>query len=415
MTAQVIVSNVAKHHAYETALALQERGWLKTFYTSFYTKQHPSLSQRIALGVLPGSLEKKLGNRSRAGLDETRVQSYLFPELLERLPPLRKAVGQYNLMNFKNAAFDWRVSMSDLECDIFHGFEGATLYSLQAAKKRGAATVLDEATFHVSESKRLFTEEYARLGWKPPQWVASDDASTRRKYEEFKAADYVFVASERIKRDFIGYEKRPPDSIFVVPYGCDTERFTPQAKLESPPDTVFRVLLVGILGIRKGVRHLLEAFKQLSLPNSELLLVGTVEDEFRPVLAQYEGIYRHIESVPNAELGRYHAMSSVYVLPSIVESFGIATAEAMASGLPVIVSENCGLQPRDGIDGFVVPAADVEVLKEKLLFFYRHEEARRQMGKVASVYIKNFTWDKYRAAIQSVYERLLAGQHSKTG
>jgi glycosyltransferase involved in cell wall biosynthesis len=89
----------------------------------------------------------------------------------------------------------------------------------------------------------------------------------------------------------------------------------------------------------------------------------------------------------------------------------MVTCEAMACGIPVIVSENCGMQPRNGIDGFVVPACDIKALKEKILLLYENEELRQKMGESAAEYVKEFTWEHYRARVQDAYS-LIEEKHS---
>lgn len=78
---------------------------------------------------------------------------------------------------------------------------------------------------------------------------------------------------------------------------------------------------------------------------------------------------RIVGHVPKLELAGDYNESSVFVLPSLADSYGLVTLEAMACGLPVVVTENSGSKEavRDGVDGFVVPIRDIKALKEKLL------------------------------------------------
>jgi glycosyltransferase involved in cell wall biosynthesis len=403
----VILSNVAKHHAYQTALALQEIGLLKKFYTSFYALEKPPLSQKILRMALPENLRKKVMNRKQEGLDESRITSFFFPEILERVPLIPRLFGRYRIMHLKNSLFDRRVSVQNLECDVFHGFEGCSLYSMRKAKERGAIIILDEGTFHPTESQYWLKQGYEDAKLPVPTFLQKEDSAIRRKYLEFQEADFIFVASEKIKQDFIRYEKRSPDAIFVVPFGFDPARFKPTPKHHN----TFRVLFVGQVGVGKGVLYLLEAFRRLRLPNMELVLIGNIQEGFEPILAKYAGMFRHYPSIAQHALVEEFNSAAVFVLPSLVESFGMVTCEAMACGIPVIVSENCGMQPRNGIDGFVVPACDIKALKEKILLLYENEELRQKMGESAAEYVKEFTWEHYRARVQDAYS-LIEEKHS---
>ena len=142
--------------------------------------------------------------------------------------------------------------------------------------------------------------------------------------------------------------------------------FSPTVKRDS----VFRLIFGGGLVIRKGVHYLLQAFAELNLPKAELLLIGPVTEEIRPFLKKYAGSFRQINYQPLSELYNFYSQGSVFVFPSLEEGHGLVISQAMACGLPVIVSTNTIAHDlvREGADGFVIPVRDVDALKEKILF-----------------------------------------------
>lgn len=405
MPAQVIVSNVARQHTYETAVALQEKGLLKRLYTSFYAKTKPSVLERAIQSLLPNYLKRNTSNRRHERLSDERVKSIVLPETFERINQKLGWFSEFDIHTLKFRMFDHLVAQKDLQCDIFHGFEGCSMLSMKKAKALGARIVLDEAMCHVDLIQEIMREEYQRLKLPQPDYLRENATLTRIKREEYELADMVIVPSERIREDFIVRTGRDATSVISVPLGVDLQRFFPEPSLKK--DKVFRVLCVGIVGVRKGIHYLLEAFKELKLPNAELLIISPVEKEFFSILAKYSGLYRHIWSVPNNQLWQYYNQASVCVLASLFDSFGFVTLEAMACGVPVIVTENCGLQPRDGIDGFVVPIRSVEAIKEKLLYFYEQPEACQKMGESAAQYAKQFSWESYYARLGQVYDAWL--------
>jgi glycosyltransferase involved in cell wall biosynthesis len=96
------------------------------------------------------------------------------------------------------------------------------------------------------------------------------------------------------------------------------------------------------------------------------------------------------------------------VLPSVEEGSALVTYEAMACGLPLIVTPNTGAVARDGVDGFVIPARDVGALQEKILYLYEHGDERRRMAESARQYVlENFTWDDYGDRIVSAYSKMI--------
>jgi glycosyltransferase involved in cell wall biosynthesis len=82
--------------------------------------------------------------------------------------------------------------------------------------------------------------------------------------------------------------------------------------------------------------------------------------------------------------------------------------EALACGLPVIVSANTGSKEmvRDGEDGFVVPIRDVEALKQKILLLYEDPHTQQKMAQAAAQRASQFTWDGYARRALQMYERL---------
>jgi Glycosyltransferase len=397
---EVILSHVARHHAYETAFALQSAGWLKRFYTSFYDEKRPPFKHRLLRTFIPKSLAKKMSNRFREGLDESKITSFYFPELLERTP-FQKIVGKYNMMNLKGELFDRRVSMQDLGCDIFHGFEGAVLHSMRKAKQQGAITVLDYPIFHYKTIREVLTDEYKLLKLEIPDFLLKRDINILRKEQEISEADYIFVPTKRIADDFVRYGKER-EKVKCISYGFNPNRFFVSQK----KDAIFRILFVGIVGVRKGVHYLLEAVKQLNLKNIEVLLISPIEEEFKPVLSRYEGLFKHIHSLPNEDLLQVYQNSSILILPSLIEGSSLVIYEAMACGLPIIASENAGAVARDGKDGFIIPIKNIEILKEKILLLYENEDLRSKMGESAAEYVKQFTWENYYKNLQRVYQEI---------
>ncbi|MFQ6121214.1 MAG: glycosyltransferase family 4 protein [Methanosarcinales archaeon] len=223
--------------------------------------------------------------------------------------------------------------------------------------------------------------------------------------KEFEEADYISIPSHFVYQSFLE-EGFDADKLIKVPYGVDMTEFRQIPK----KDDVFRVLFVGMLCLRKGLHYLLEAVSQLDLDNFELVLRGSVIDEgIIPFLEKYKEYYKIADFVPREDLHKIYSNSSVFVLPSLEEGLSMAIAEAMACGLPVIVSTNTGGEDivRDGVDGFITPIRDVEAIKEKILFFYENEEKRKEMGNNAKERVKEFTWDRYGERIVEEYKKLL--------
>jgi glycosyltransferase involved in cell wall biosynthesis len=102
-----------------------------------------------------------------------------------------------------------------------------------------------------------------------------------------------------------------------------------------------------------------------------------------------------------------YQQASVFVLPSLSEGSAKVTYEAMACGLPVIVTPNAGAEIKDGMEGFLVPPRGVDELQEKLLCLYGHEKLRQEMGQAARALAERYTWEHRSRLLLSAYQRAL--------
>lgn len=247
--------------------------------------------------------------------------------------------------------------------------------------------------------------EYELLGFKHPRPVFSK-RFIEKSTQEFAEADYVFLSSQFAYNTFStrGFDM---NKVRVLPLGYDPTLFGPSNQPLSN-SSEFIILFVGRINIFKGIYYLLEAVKQLSLPNTRLILVGPLEESGRVVLSRYTGLFEWKDKVPQQELKKIYNMASLFVLPSIAEGSAMVVYEAMSCGLPVIVSANTGSIVRHGVDGYITPIRNIEKLKEYIEYLYRNPEERRRLGQAASVYVRNYTWKHYGERLVREYEALLS-------
>lgn len=207
----------------------------------------------------------------------------------------------------------------------------------------------------------------------------------------------------------------------VIPSLVDTDRFSPR---EPDPELRARlgaegravVLFVGRLVSHKGVDDLLVAVEKLP-PSALLVVVGDGprrEDLERS--ARDRGLQdrvRFVGSVSDEELPRYHALSSVVVLPSTnrLEGFGLAIVEAMASGRPVVVADLPGVREviTEGEDGLLTQPLISEDLARTCASLLADPERARRLGENA----RASALRKYRVGVvvdqlESLYRQLAA-------
>jgi glycosyltransferase involved in cell wall biosynthesis len=262
---------------------------------------------------------------------------------------------------------------------------------------------VERGSSHIVYQNNILIEEYAKYGLNFP---GINPNIIEKELQEYEEADYIAIPSLFVKKTFLE-QNIPEKKLLQVPYGVHINEFP----LMPKRDKTFRVIYAGALSIRKGIGYLLQAFSELNLLNSQLLLVGGIEDNIKPILKKYQGIFQWVGHVPQKELSKYYSMGSVFVIMSLEEGLAMVQPQAMAAGLPVICTTNTGGEDllREGMDGFVIPIRDVEALKEKLLYLYENPDACRAMGESAHERIKHgYSWDDYGTRIIKNYERIVA-------
>jgi glycosyltransferase involved in cell wall biosynthesis len=303
-----------------------------------------------------------------------------------RLPYLRRL----DLEPWAHRRFDREVGRRLLrlpEVEVVHAFEGSALATLQAARSVGVRTVLDVPSAH---------ERYMAVEGGSPQ---------PRIAKERLLADVLLAPSDFVVA-CLAEAGIPMSRIVKVPYGVDPSVFRRDRALRG--DDLFRAVFVGRIGRRKGVSYLLEAWRRLALSRAELLLVGEADEEGRRLLERYKGCYRYLGPCPKHEVQRFFQQSDVFVFPSLAEGSALVTYEALASELPIITTPNSGSVARDGIDGFLVPAGDVDAIAERLALLHAEPAVRRAMGARGRDLIEqHYTWRHYRRRIRQLHCRIL--------
>lgn len=380
---KIAISVPGKFHLFNLAQELLKRGYLSQLITSY-----PKFE------VL------------KYGIPRQKINSVLRKEIIQRLSHKIPFLSNWWSSQFLALeVFDKKAAKFLKPCDIFVGASSASLHTMRAAKKFGAITILERGGAHILYQDKILKEEYEKLGLRVRPYQLAHPKVIAKELQEYKEADYVSIPSLFVKKTFLeaGF---PENKLIHIPYGVDLGEFKPATK----KDDVFRVVYAGGMTLQKGLHYLLQAFAEFNLPNSELLLIGAKSPEIEPFFQKYKGHYKWIGRVPQKELSSYYTQSSVFVLNSIHDGFGMVIIQAMACGLPVIATQNTGGPDiiREGENGFVIPIRDVEALKEKLLYLYEHPEEGRKMGELAEKRVREgFTWEDYGEKMIAAYNRIL--------
>jgi glycosyltransferase involved in cell wall biosynthesis len=225
-----------------------------------------------------------------------------------------------------------------------HGYSQATTWLGFAA-----ASALRLPVMLRGESTLLYERELSGLKWLAKRAVVG--TLTRR------SAALLYIGDQN-KRFYLQYGARP-EQLFFAPYSVENDYFAERAaqarldgtrealraRLSAKPDDVV-LLFVGKLVERKRPLDLVQALKQLG-PRAVGAFIG--DGELRGVVEKAiarEGVRATVVGFANqSELPSWSAASDLFVLPSMHETWGLVTNEAMAAGLPAVVSDLVGCGP----------------------------------------------------------------------
>jgi glycosyltransferase involved in cell wall biosynthesis len=354
--ARTFVSVMGRFHAFDLARELDRRGRLAGLFTSY-----------------PQS------TLARFGLDPRHARTLPWVEVgaraLRRASQRRAAA----LEPWFATQFDrWVALELHDDADAFIGWSGMCMASLRRAKDLGLATFVERGSAHIEAQSALLAEEFERQGGRP---VLPHPNTIARELAEYELADRIVVPSQFAVRTFVE-RGVPREKLVVNPYGVDLSAFTPP----TAPAPGFRVLFCGRASVQKGIAYLLEAFERFHAPDAELWIQGAVEDDVRELAQRTtDSRVRWLGHRAQAELPTVYREAHVLVLPSIQDGYGLVVPQALASGLPCIVSANTGTADlvRHGIDGFVVPIRSSESILAHLEELYADRERLTAFGRAA--------------------------------
>lgn len=255
-------------------------------------------------------------------------------------------------------------------------------------------------------SVRSFTKKVKYLRWY--SFIGMQKRVARR-------LNRIITVSEFSKQD-IGKEFRVPLNRFsVVPNGIDTQTFHPIPEIRRKKDTL--IVTNSADTALKGLYYLLQAVYEISKRRKiKLTVIGTpkknggIENLIRTLgignLVTFTG------RISNEAFVRQYALSSVAVVPSLYEGFGLPVGEAMACGIPVISTTGGALPEVAGDAAVLVPPGDPGALARAITTLLDHPEKADQLGRAGYQRVLNhFTWENAAKKTVAAYREVIRDYH----
>lgn len=221
-------------------------------------------------------------------------------------------------------------------------------------------------------------------------------------------ADALVANSNELKRFAENFYHKKP--ILVIHNGVDVEKFEIAVKKEIEKE--IRILFVSRLIERKGLQHIIPMLKNIqSLVSSPINLIIVGDGPYREILEklveQYDvkDIVQFVGGKEKNELSEYYRNADIFILPSRMEGMPNVVLEAMASGLPIIMTPCGGSEELVKKNGYVV---QLEHFDKAIIKLCNDRNLRLTMGdesrKVAEI---EFSWEKKAKSYLEIFKQII--------
>jgi glycosyltransferase involved in cell wall biosynthesis len=397
-----VVVHSGSRDGYQLALGLSETGLLESLVTDLYWPVDRRWIKRIA-ALLPASLKRMLAQRNHRSLPSSQVKTCtlygLATLLLDKLPHvpfvLRRSVAR------RTDAVLGRTA-GKLATRRGAGLVAYSYYAHDAFANWSGAGILFQLHPHPLSMRRILRDELAAhpdcAESLQQEWELSlPEADFQRLVDEPSLPDHILCASS-FTRTTLVENGIAADRITVVPYGVDCERFVPAPARDKSCSGKLKLLFVGRINQRKGVKYLLEALRLLDTRNIELTICGRVVDSLE-LFKPFADCVNIRPSVSNEELVAAYQSADLFVFPSVAEGFGQVLLESLACGLPILSTTHTAAPDLidDGVEGFVVEPRNPELLAERIHWAHTHRAELDGMRAAARQRAESFTWARFRS------------------
>ncbi|MDE5946487.1 MAG: glycosyltransferase family 4 protein [Oscillospiraceae bacterium] len=240
--------------------------------------------------------------------------------------------------------------------------------------------------------------------------------------KSMKRADIIVTDSEFSKSEIIKYFPCYKDKIRVVPCGVDLKRFYPDNDIKRIEEVKKNLeiegeyfLYLGTIEPRKNLQRLIEAYSRFIDNNDnlpKLVLAGgkgwLYNDIFEKVKKlNLDNKVIFTKYVPSGDMRYLMCGASAFLFPSIYEGFGMPPLEAMACGVPVLISGEASLPEVTGKSAVIVDAYSSDSIAQGIDKIYHDKNLRARLIKEGIERAKGFTWEKSAEILYNIYREIL--------
>ena len=388
---------------YALPAVLQRAGMLERLYTDFCASTGPlrHLENLWPRPFQPASVRRMFGRKLPAEIPHAKVREVPAAVMREKAAKIFPKAGTNSAATLLSVARKERFGGANA---IYTVLVNEDIDTCREAKKQGCKIVHEamigpDVGLWLNEESKIFPGR-GHNG----SSIERVNAGRERDRMKYEIADLIIAPSDFVKNAVVALGA-DPERVAVVPYGIDESWLQTKSEPERG-----RVLFVGSVSFRKGNHYLAEATRLLARRGlgCDVRVVGPVN---RRILNDplFHGP-NYIGQIPRAEVCHEFQAADVFVLPTLCDSFALVHLEAMACGVPVITTPNCGSVVRDGIDGMIVPIRSATAIANAIERIVTDKNLRDAMSRSARERAASFTLKQYGDRLVSALSEVQASQ-----
>lgn len=418
MDYKIIVAHPERQHSFRVASALKKNGALCKYITTVYNKESSLLMKLIKMFVSSDN-KKRVDGRTNQDLQDDDVLQFceirgLIQVALYRFDKSKVIYNWWHKMTSR--AFGKKVAKyaikNNADAVILYDSNAMTCFKILKEKAPHIKRIMD-----VSAANRLYMKEIYEADMEKCKSFAEKLKNERNflwrsNYcqllkRELEYTEWFIPPSSFVKKSLM-YSGVKEEQIKLCPYGTNFSVDSIELDENKKHPLPLKAIYVGNVTEMKGIYYLLEAVMEIPKEKLELTMVGHY-DNSTGVLDKYLDRVNFTGRVVHDRVQEILLESDVFVFPSLGEGMSLSVLEAMACGLPCIVTENSGVSEviQEGVNGFEIQAQNKEAIKEKLEWFISNTDRITEMGLNSSEVVKKYTWENHEERLMSILNDIL--------
>lgn len=401
MSQKYIVAFNRDRDFYQVPIALAKAGKLERLIADFYTPD-----SLLGTNFLKDFLKRRSTPHIPSSLTASTFRA-LFLQFIIRLPFISES-RRYKLFKRLDRILSVKAGKlakkTNAQLLIYSGYAKE---AFEAVKGTGTQRILFVYHPHAQLPEEILEEDFKsspEIAWsRNLHHLESKLSDNNRLTEEIKMADLVITASS-FTRKSVRHILPDYKNIAVVPYGTREDYL--EIPLIPSNGEKCKFLFVGQGVQRKGLHHLIKAWEDSKSLNISLTLVCSVIDPGITDKVKELGIEIK-QNLSGDQLKQEFAQADVFIMPSLVEGFGLVYLEALAAGCYTIGTENTGL-PDLGLTeevGDILPSVNSTTVAQSIQTAHHKWQSGQLNKQGIRDFVSQFSWDRFQSSIVEAVEK----------